>query len=32
MRGWIVLILVGFIITFRLFAYYGLTFMNFQKR
>ncbi|KAG2437813.1 hypothetical protein HXX76_005433 [Chlamydomonas incerta] len=32
MRGWIVLILVGFIIAFRMFAYYGLTFMNFQKR
>lgn len=32
MRGWIVLILVGFIFFFRALAYLGLTRFNFQKR
>ena len=32
MRGWVVLILVGFILTFRLAAIAALKLLNFQKR
>ncbi|KAG2454171.1 hypothetical protein HYH02_001206 [Chlamydomonas schloesseri] len=32
MRGWIVLIMIGFIVACRVAAYYGLIRLNFQKR
>jgi hypothetical protein len=31
-RGWVALIMVGFIMLFRSFSYIGLAFMNFQVR
>lgn len=31
-RGWLVLILIGFIAFFRSWSYIGLKYLNFQKR
>lgn len=31
-RGWLVLILFGFVLGFRMIACLGLSFLNFQKR